>query len=69
VDEADALSEYGLRMISKPKNRFYDGIIIAVAHEMFIDIGIENIRSYGKKDHVIYDIKYLFKPGDSDIRL
>jgi UDP-N-acetyl-D-galactosamine dehydrogenase len=56
-------------MISTPKKNFYDSVIIAVAHEMFIDIGIENIRSYGKKDHVIYDIKYLFKSGDSDIRL
>lgn len=55
--------------IDDPKKNNYDGIIIAVGHDHFKELGIKKIREFGKKNHVIFDVKYTFLPGDSDIRL
>ena len=38
----------------------YDGIILAVAHKQFKNMGSQFINNLGKKIHVIYDLKYLF---------
>jgi UDP-N-acetyl-D-glucosamine/UDP-N-acetyl-D-galactosamine dehydrogenase len=47
----------------------YDGIIIAVAHEKFKNMGIKTISSLCKKNNVIYDLKYLFSKNQTDLRL
>ena len=39
---------------------YYDGIIIAVSHKIFIEMGKIEILNLCKKNHVIYDLKYLF---------
>ena len=51
-----------------PKNN-YDGIIIAVAHDIFRELGINFILNLCKKTRVIYDLKYLFKSDKVDLRL
>jgi UDP-N-acetyl-D-galactosamine dehydrogenase len=38
----------------------YDGIIIAVAHKKFKNMGLKFILNLCKKNHIIYDLKYLF---------
>ena len=50
-------------------NLAYDAIIIAVAHEEFKDMGLEKIRSFGKDGALIYDLKWLFKAAETDMRL
>ena len=62
-------SKFSLNFIDKPKKNNYDGIIIAVGHDHFKELGIKKIREFGKKNHVIYDVKYTFSMDDSDIRL
>ena len=47
----------------------YDAIVLAVAHDEFNALSEEEIRSYGKKKHVLYDVKYLLKSNESDGRL
>ena len=69
VETAAAQREYDVTPISKPQANQYEGIIVAVAHQQFIEMGIENIRALGKENHVLYDLKYIFKKDDSDIRL
>lgn len=69
IDANEAKREYSITPISQPLSKKYDGIIIAVAHEQFIKMGIEKIRALGKDNHVIYDLKYLFTKEDTDIRL
>ncbi len=69
IDSQEAKDEYGIEIIESPNLNTYDGIIIAVAHNQFREKGIETIRSFGKENHIIYDIKYLFKSDDSDLRL
>jgi UDP-N-acetyl-D-galactosamine dehydrogenase len=43
--------------------------VLAVAHKEFRDMGIDAIRSFARKPHVLYDIKYLFDADDVDGRL
>ncbi len=58
-----------LNLISHPKEKDYDAIILAVPHTIFKELGIEKIKSYAKEKSVIYDLKYMFNASDSDIRL
>ncbi len=69
VDIAEAEREYGLDLIAAPQTASYDGIILAVAHDQFRAMGVESLRSFGKSQHVLYDLKYLLSPEDSDLRL
>lgn len=69
VDKAEAMREYDVTPISKPAVNNYDGIILAVAHNEFVDLGVEQIRAFGKSEHVLYDLKYAFTKEATDIRL
>lgn len=67
TDQAE--HEYGITPISEPTLRAYDGIILAVAHHQFKDMGAAEIRRFGKEQHVLYDLKYLLTAEESDLRL
>ncbi|MGP5439707.1 Vi polysaccharide biosynthesis UDP-N-acetylglucosamine C-6 dehydrogenase TviB [Psychrobacter faecalis] len=69
VDKAEAEREYNVTPISKPAINHYDSIILAVAHNEFVELGVEKIRALGKTSHVLYDLKYVFSKEDTDIRL
>ena len=47
----------------------YDGIIIAVAHQIFYDNGLEFFKSLSKEISILFDLKSIFKPSESDFRL
>lgn len=69
VTADEAHHEYGITPISELKPGTYDGIILAVAHHQFKDIGEKGIRAFGKSQHVLYDLKYILPPNASDLRL
>ena len=72
VDAEEPQQEYGISPINDIANlesNSYDGIILAVAHNQFVEMGVEKIRALGKSNHVLYDLKYLFDSDLSDIRL
>ena len=69
VDKSEASREYNLAPIDEIKYGKYDAIVIAVAHDMFKELSLEEIRSYGKSNCVLYDIKYLLNNNDVDGRL
>ena len=69
VNKNQVLKEYNIRSIDKPIKSKYDAIIIAVAHDEFKSLTEDQIRTYGKDKHVLYDIKYLLKARESDGRL
>ena len=69
VDIEEIKETYNISPHSKLNQNTYDGIIIAVAHEEFKKMGIKTISSLCKKNHVIYDLKYLFSKGEVDLRL
>jgi UDP-N-acetyl-D-galactosamine dehydrogenase len=68
ADPNEALFEYGIELVS-PEPGAYDGIILAVAHQEFHDLGIRAIRSFGGERHIIYDLKRLFSADDTDLQL
>jgi UDP-N-acetyl-D-galactosamine dehydrogenase len=69
VDAAEAKAEYGIDLISEPEKGAYDVVVIAVAHDQFKELGTYGIREFGKKNSVIYDIKYVLPADDVDDRL
>lgn len=69
VNAEEAEKEYGLAPITEPELGQYDGIILAVAHNEFKELGAEKIRALGKASHVLYDLKYVLERGESDLRL
>lgn len=69
ADSESALKEYGLEVLSEPEKNSYDAVIIAVAHECFKELGLEKIKNFCKKNHVIFDVKYIFPITEELTRL
>ncbi len=69
VDRNEAAHEYGIRPIRRPKAGQYDAIVLAVAHDQFRKMGIDAIRTLARRQHVLYDIKYVFRRDEVDGRL
>jgi len=69
VDAAIAEHEYGLKPISRPRAGTYDGIVLAVAHREFREMGIEKVRKLGRRNCVVFDIKHVFAADQVDGRL
>lgn len=69
INHEEAKHEYSISPITEPSISAYDGIILAVAHDEFRSMGAANIRRFGKPEHILYDLKYLLKQEDSDLRL
>jgi len=69
VSKTEANIEYGITPITRPSKRKYDVIVLAVAHDEFKKLTIEQIKAFGKDNHVLYDIKYLLEANQVDGRL
>jgi UDP-N-acetyl-D-galactosamine dehydrogenase len=69
IDAEECEHEYGIKPIRSPKKGTYDAVVLAVAHKQFKEMGINEVRSYAKKPHVLYDIKYVFEADEVDGRL
>lgn len=65
----EARHEYGLDLVQTPQDCGYDGIVLAVAHDQFKAMGANAMRSFGKADHVLYDLKNVLGTQESDLRL
>ena len=69
IDGAEAEKEYGITPLEQPNVKSYDAVIIAVAHQQFKQLGADKIRAFGKKEHILYDLKYVLTAQESDMRL
>lgn len=69
ADRAEIKKNYNIYPQKKLKKNTYEGVIIAVGHKKFKDLGIKAIKRLCKKNHVIYDLKYLFPKNQVDLRL
>ena len=69
ADATEAFHEYGVMPISDLLPGSYDGIVLTVAHDEFRRMGAPAIRALGKSLNVLYDMKFLLAPEDSDLRL
>jgi len=69
VDAEEAQREYGFTPVAEPRRESYDAVVLAVAHDEFRSLGAKAIRAFGKMDHVLYDLKYILRPEEADLRL
>jgi len=70
VDPDEVMHEYGVNvMTTLPAAGQYDGIVLAVAHNEFNELGEQGFHALGKDTHVLYDIKSLLPKGAVDGRL
>ena len=69
VTAEESVHEYGIAPISTLNTATYDGVILAVSHNEFRDMGAEGIRALGKPVHVLYDLKYVLAAEAVDLRL
>lgn len=69
ADKAEARHEYGLELIDAPKPRSYDAIILCVGHDAFRELGADAIRTFGKSNHVLFDVKNILPKEAVDARL
>ena len=69
VDSKEVEHEYGLAPINALKNNEYDAIILAVAHDQFKHMSIDEFKALAKEKYVLYDLKYILNRQDVDIRL
>ena len=63
------IKRYWLIWLKEPVSGKYDVIVIAVAHDEFKALSLEKIKSFGKENHVLYDVKYLLKAHEVDGRI
>jgi len=69
VDPQEAKEEYDITLVDQPQKNDYDAIILAVSHDQFTAMGAEQIRAFGKQQHILFDIKYILSADDVDGRL
>jgi UDP-N-acetyl-D-galactosamine dehydrogenase len=69
ADKKEIKRVYNIHPIEKLNNSYYDGVIVAVAHNKFLKMGFESIKKLCKKNHVIYDLKNLFPNNEVDLKL
>ena len=69
VDNDQVKREYGIELVDSLENETYDAIVLAVSHDKFKRMKAEDIRKLGRKNHIIYDIKYLLDASQVDGRL
>jgi UDP-N-acetyl-D-galactosamine dehydrogenase len=64
---AEVKEHYGIELINTLKNKRYDGIIAAVAHNEFKVLEIEKLRK--NEQSVVFDVKSVFARDRVDLRL
>ncbi len=70
VSAQDMQHEYGLEgAVTEPEAGAYDAIIVAVGHRQFANMGVADIRRFGKANAIVYDVKAIFPQGSCDGRL
>jgi UDP-N-acetyl-D-galactosamine dehydrogenase len=69
IDENSANQEYNIDMAQELKDNTYDAIIVAVAHDVFKELGSAKIKALGKQNCIIYDVKSMLSKDVIDGRL
>jgi UDP-N-acetyl-D-galactosamine dehydrogenase len=69
IDADEARHEYGLELIAKPQPGAYDAVVLAVAHQQFVELGAVAIRALGKAGSVLFDVKSMLPKDAADLRL
>ncbi|MEX0305219.1 MAG: Vi polysaccharide biosynthesis UDP-N-acetylglucosamine C-6 dehydrogenase TviB [Leisingera sp.] len=69
ADPSEAQEEYGISLVPEPGQGAYAGVVLAVAHSEFREMGSKAIRALGAEGALVYDLKYVLAPEEADLRL
>lgn len=69
VDTLVAKQEYNLDLLCNVPTDAYDAIILAVAHDEFVEMGTPGIKRLAKPSHVLFDVKHALPKADVTARL
>jgi UDP-N-acetyl-D-galactosamine dehydrogenase len=62
VSPEEVMKEYGLLCMDTIPSNKYDGIVLAVAHQEFLELELEGLKN---KEAVVYDVKGILAEADS----
>ncbi|SVC67463.1 uncharacterized protein METZ01_LOCUS320317, partial [marine metagenome] len=65
----DAKNRFNITLTQSLKPDTYNCVILATKHHQFEDMGASFIRNLCRPVHIIYDLKYILKADESDLRL
>ena len=63
VDSEKVKREHNIQLIDSLDEDFYDAVILAVAHDIFIEYKNKGLKKFTKENSVIYDIKNYLDPS------
>jgi UDP-N-acetyl-D-galactosamine dehydrogenase len=67
ASEAEVFEEYGITMTgSLPKGKVFDAIILAVAHQEFLEL---DFAGFGRTNAVLFDVKSALPKSWNALRL
>lgn len=69
VSPQQALDEFAIELVQEPEKKSYDAVVVAVAHQQFVDMGVQAVRELTRHGGILYDIKYVFPADQVDGRL
>ena len=65
----DVKDMFRVDLLDEVQKDFYDVIVLAVGHREYTELGIKWVRSFGKENVFICDLKYVLPKSESDMRL
>ena len=69
ADRAEAKRHYGIELAGKEPQGPFDAIVLAVKHQVFAEAGRRGLDRLLVPGGLVYDLKGVLAPGDSDQRL
>lgn len=70
ADADEARHEYGIDLVAEPAKGKYQGVVLAVAHDSFRELGADDLLAYGDPEaYASFDLKGLLPRSLSDGRL
>lgn len=69
ISHLDGLLLKKATLVIEPSLNTYDGVILAVPHDIILSRGLENLKKLGKVGSIFFDLKSVYPRSDSDLRL
>jgi len=69
ADREDALHEYGVGIVDKLPDDFFQAVVLAVKHREIVGLGRDRLGALLAPGGLIYDITGVLAPGESDAHI
>jgi UDP-N-acetyl-D-glucosamine/UDP-N-acetyl-D-galactosamine dehydrogenase len=69
IKKIDLPSDSNIKLVSELKEKCYDAAILAVPHQVFLEMDHSDFKKICKKNSIVFDLKSVLPQNASDIRL